>query len=382
MRQSHSKARRCEPERESSGTHHATRLPTRVDPLTLPHLELGPTDIVPSRAYARLALQLMDAGYIDNDDSRIGISSPDLVAQAFNRCIEMHKGETPLLTGLEFFLHVESPPELYSFEEEWDEAQVEETFQSHWFYTIETCGMNSRLLEPRFNYLEAKAPGLFRAALNILDRCVNPIIRSGSPNSTREVMEEHQWGGCDDNDTFFEEYLCINGDEMEYEGVSPLAFREGLPEWLIQPMSVRSYNEPASEPAIGDQVLGEVEINGYAQHADPEVAAIAQCLLDLISAAKSFDEAEFEVFMLVYRSPVHMMSLLRWNKKDNLQRAYDNFIDDASANADCFTYEITQTFVGRDDESFKKWIKGFEATLTILNRANTLIGFISVSDDQ
>ena len=380
MRQSHSKARRCEPERESCGTHHAPRLRARVDPLALPKLNLGTTDIAPSGVHARLALQFMDAGYLNDDDCLISTSSADLVVLALKRCIEKNKGETPLLTDFAINLFVDTPPDFYNMDEDWDQEKVAAYFVNHWFYTIDTDGMNVRLLEPRFNIIEAKAPGLFRAALNILDRSVSPITRSGTPNAIREMMEEHQWGGFDNNEYYFEECVGCPEEESEDDGVSPLLFREGLPEWLVKPMSSEMYEFP--DPSNEDQTLEAALVSGYAQHADPDVAAIAQCLLDLESAAKTFTDADMSFHMLIYQSPIYAMSILRWNKGDNLQRAVDDYIHDANRNADCFTPEITQTFVGRDDESFKKWIRGFVATMTILNRANTLIEIISVPDDN
>ena len=93
-------------------------------------------------------------------------------------------------------------------------------------------------------------------------------------------------------------------------------------------------------------------------------------------------EEEFGFYMLAYLYPVFMLTLLRWNRGDNLRHAYDEFLEMANGCMDSYNSTVAQTFVGRDDESFKKWIRGFEAALIILNRANTLIELISVPDDN
>lgn len=380
MRPSHSKARQHEPEREGCGTYHAASLRNRFDPLALPKLELGATDHVPCREFAQLALQFLNAGYLDDNESLLGTSSADLVVLALNRCIEKHKGETPLLTDLSFHLHVATPPELWNTDGEYCPEEINSMFVSQWFYSIETDGMESRLLEPRYNVVEPKAPGLFRTALLKLETCVNPFVLSGTPNTLRAVMADHMWGGMDDNEAFFEECMCSEEAEEEFDGVSPKSFRNGLPNWLVQPMESANCSDP--DPGKDNPILNEDEIAGYAKHADPEIAAIATCLMDFDSATKVMKEEEFGFYMLAYLYPVFMLTLLRWNRGDNLRHAYDEFLEMANGCMDSYNSTVAQTFVGRDDESFKKWIRGFEAALIILNRANTLIELISVPDDN
>lgn len=380
MRRSYPKARRFDPEREGSGSHHAVRLRPRFDPLALPSLDVGSSCAIPSRNCARLALQFLDAGYLK--DAHSDLHAGTLVCNAVQECIDQNKGETPAFADMQMYLSVSTAPTIYDPDYgDGNPLDLTEKFSDNWHYCLEAHGVESRLLEPRFAAIEAKAPGLFKTALDAFTDAVYPIITPGTPESIRALATRYFWFDTDNQEAFVEEFVMYNDDVPQEEDgiISPESFRQGLPAWLVSPQ--QTIESEDSKPSEYSMRLSDTELEILASHGDPEIARIAQCTIDLKLHAVKLDKSNLMFYPQDGYTPVYPLLLLRWNTQDQIRHSFDEYIHVANGNCDCYTPEFASTFVGRDDESFKAWLSGFEAAMTILNRAHCLVELISVPDN-
>ena len=378
MRKSNPKARQFEPKCRSGGPAYATVQRSRTDPLALPKIQVGGATLKGSALEAKLALQWMDAGYID--ESMVELTTQSLIETAFNRWIARNKGETPLFSDMLFSYKLVGPPDLEIDEDDYSDVEREVVDDKKaWHFSINSEHVGCRLLEPRFNEIEKRAPGLFQTAIATYQRVIFPITSPGTPDAIMSFYEQEMWMGNANQENVHEEMVVYSGmeeDEVDEVMLMPVTFRQGIPEWLLPPMP-----DKTEKPLHWDQQeLSQLEVRDLANSADSEIATIAQRVLDLQALEEPIKNSNFGSDR--GRCPLYPLVLLRWNESDNVRRAIDDIIERANQSLDFYTTEICSMYVGRTDKAFKKWRTNFDAVLQGLKIGHSLVESLSVPDDN
>lgn len=360
MRKSYPKARRFEPGFDLCGKAHAPVRVNRFDPLRLPEFDQTATAIEGTPREASVALMLWDAGYID--ESMAGVSTSKLVEVGFANLIKRHKGDTPRLTDLSFGYSLSGNVDI----------STEKSSPSDWAYIIDCDRVESRLLEPRFQSIEDKAPGLFRTAVLVYDEVLRRFAPTGTPMQVACLAEMELWFGTSDQNEFLEEAECCGYeiDDLE-EFVTPESFRKELPEWL-------QYNLRSTKQNRKTKPLSLRALRTLSKSADREIADLARICLQLKDCDNRMEDLRFPI----ETCSVYPLTLLRWNERDEMRHAYDDFLNRANESQDYYCSVLTESWVGIDQKSFMTWLRQFEACLDALKLANDLIELISVPDND
>ena len=361
MRQGTTKARHVEPERDLCGPANAAVRSGRVDPLTLPVLQPSAFNEIGDPIEATFALHWLDAGYLD--DTMAEQSTTSLVETGFQNWFNKLLGETPALTGMGFAYSMSGDRPAYS------DVKPDRAF---WSFEIDLDGVVIRLLEPKFNEIESKAPGLFLTALETYDSVMCQVGLTGTPQCVRYLAEYSLWCGID-NDEDYREELELNGMTPEdMEGLLlPSQFDDALPAWIL--------GKPDKDGAAR-LLLNTKALDALAASSDPEIAKIATLVLalqqskDAVVAARIDKPDDME--------PIYPLALLRWNRDDEIGRGYDDIINRANECGDGYTTVLVAESVEHGSDAFQEWRERYEPVLAALGHANALLELISVADED
>jgi len=363
MRSRTAKARQFEPGGDLRGTAVAALRSHRFDPLSLPVFDQQAIQDLGTSKEAAFALHWLDAGYLD--ESMSDLSATTLVKIGFERWIEKWLGETPYLCSMVFAYTLSG--DMYSHNER---EQPDD-----WLFSIDQDAPDSRFLEPRFNVIEQKAPGLFQTAIGVYESVVGRIGLAGTPETVRSMAGYELWCGTDTHEDFVEELNDMGYSEEDIETMlTPNDYRSSLPAWLLCPQP----SEDETEPQVLRPMLTDDALTALAETSDPEIADIATSVLALKGCKEALDDAVLNVDA----APIYLFSLLRWNEDDQVRRAYDDIVQRANECGDGYSSELTEEWVGSDSESFQQWRERYESVFTALKQANKLIELLSVPDDS
>lgn len=300
-----------------------------------------------------MALYWLEAGYID--DSLAHLPARELVQHAFEVWEKRHLGSLEHLSPINLGYACSG------------DTGFRRAGEDAWLFTLETDSGMYRFMEPRYNDIEAKAPGLFEAALHEIERVGSAVGWLATPLHMRYQASYMLWCGNDDQDIWVEEMLA-NGhnEESIKEYLSPQGYDSSFPHaWLLD---------------CGERLSGRAIAKLSKQTADAELAEIARC----VKALRGIDARRIGQCLL---SPedgqtVYPTAILRWNSDDELSRALDDFIHEANNCGDGFTAEISCEPVEYGLKGFNEWRGRMEEVFRALRLINQLIGLVSVPDTE
>lgn len=346
MRKSTSKTRRLDKGFDLGGSLAPAVRIHRADPLSLPVLVGVKAPSVVLQSEAMMALWLLKAGYLD--ESQGDLSPGGLVKAGFERWSNKWLGETPNMAELQLGYNLD-----YGLNEE-----------DEWVFSIELPQpLGIRLLEPRFNEIEPRAPGLFQTALATIEAVMWRIAPPGTPGAIRDLLGNSVWCGNATEEDFRDEMFANGCTEEDMEGMlTPAMFDQELPSWIIDPKAVLKKNQ----------------LKALARQSDlPEIAAIARSVIALDALGK-----DIETFEVGDAYPVYSLALMRWNPNDECIRGYDDYIQRANECADAYTTSIVEEFVPRREEDFNTLLKRVQPALRGIKLTNELVGLLSIPDDS
>lgn len=303
-------------------------------------------DRKPTAKEVQLALNWLEAGYLD--DTMLDQSAYRLVKTGLEGWLSHWLGDTPVLADLQLSYSVEG---IY---QDKDEA---------WDFCIDVNAPAIRLLEPVFQSIEDRAPGLFETAIHTLETVIGRVVMVGTPREIRRMAVHSLWMGNENTNDLIEEWRLYDYDEETImEMMTPDKFDAGLPEWVLK----------------AKQRLTQKQLRALIGPSDAEVAGIAKCVLDLLKLKKKVNS-----FQVEEAQPIYPLALLRWCNMDSVARIHDDIVHEANANGgDYFTSEIHSAQVGRAPEEFHAWLAWMEPSLTAIKLANQLIGYLSVEEED
>lgn len=344
MRKRHATARQFESERATGGTATAAIQLHRTDPLSLPRLSPLITPHRDTALEVEMALNWLDAGYLDNSMAKL--PAKVLIQSAFKRWVDRWARNLENLSPLDIGYTVNDS----------------DNHEGDWTSILDCDSPNEvRLMEPRYLEISRKAPGLYETALYHLEMTVCRVSNPGTPMGIMEMASDILWLGATDEEEFREVMLEGYGMDPEELGerCTPAVFRNGLPEWLLRPK----------------KGLNQRKLQELVKSEDEEIAALAKSALALARIGKKVPMFEPSDYMTIYP-----LSLMRWNTNDQVLRCFDDIINEANYCGDGYTTYIIEERVARTPEAFQRWLSDMKVVLTVLGHANTLIGLMSIPD--
>lgn len=300
-----------------------------------------------------MALYWLEAGYID--DSLAYLSARELVRFGFEAWEKRHLGTLEHMPPINLGYACSG------------NTGFQRTAGDEWLFTLEIDSGMYRFMEPRYNDIEAKAPGLFEAALHEIERVGCAVGWLATPLHMRYQAGYMLWCGNDDQEIWFEEMLANGHDEESIkEYLSPQGYDNSFPHpWLLD-----------CKKRLSDRVIGKLS----KQTADTELADIARCVkalrgVDVMRVAQCLSPPED-------CQTVYPTAILRWNSDDEIGRALDDFIHEANNCGDGFTAAISFEPVEHGLKGFNEWRGRMEKVFHALRLINQLIGLVSVPDTE
>lgn len=346
MHRSHQKARQFEPGCDLRGTHHAAITRHRIDPLALPRVDPEAVRVDDTSEDAQLALLWLDAGYVD--DSLADRPASQLTALAIERWMTRWTGEALNVGSLS--VTFASHSHYYGREE-----------RENWAFNIDMDAPPSRVLQPRFEHIEAKAAGLFETAFSVLEAALSHVPWAGTPGGIQYVAEMYLWMGMSTDEDIREELIHCGMEPEDIEDrLLPSAYREGIPDWCLSPK----------------RKLTKKQLKQLSKSPDDEVASIAKHTLALMSVV-----GKGSSFQVDDEFPLYPLVLLRWAESDAVLRCYDDVVHEANTNSDSFTSCVRNDAVSRiEPGEFNTWRSELEPTLTSIGIIDKLVGLLSIPD--
>lgn len=343
MQRSYPKARHVGEKGGGGGTVAASLRIHRRDPLALPVIDRRVTEYKGSPKDACFALALLDAGMID--ESATG-TAPSLILKALTEWVNRRLGDTPALSELSLGY---STAEVDWYGHRHDDAI---------YACIDLSAIPSRFMEPRFDYFEERAPGLYRTAFDVMEKAAWAMgLYCGTPMDLKDRAAMWLWFGMDNQEDVIEELLNCDIDPEDW--LTPDRFMCELPTWIVE----RAKRLPRKK------------LRELAKARDAEVAELARLTLRLAAMTK-----KLPVWSLDDEESVYPIALLRWNQSDNLLRCYDELIHRANETQG----EGTTTLIYSEHVPFDEmpaWIADMNRSFEALALINQLVACLSVEDD-
>lgn len=302
--------------------------------------------------WARLALVLMDAKYID--EAAPQKSAPDLVAAGLRRMFSKHCAELAhigfkitVTTGLENVLSThrcrddvnnDSLFALISCDGSWDGSELATVVER----------------------LEAKEPGLGESVLNRLEVAAARLsIPYKTPSAIRHLCAAHLWFWTDSQEEFLEAMQDHGYEEDEIEdreSFGPASFDRLFPEWVCKPSS-----------RIKKARLKELQ----SQAGEVGVVSKSLCRLDSVLGRKfgygSLDDVD--------AITAAFCGYPDWKPEDGMQRFLDD-LDNAWAYDEYATDVSGYELIGSSQEEMRAWVKKTMQFFKAAQAFDELLGLI------
>lgn len=341
MLQSNAKHRQFEPGYDiGGGAHHATFTSRRVDPLALPRVDPAVATLMDTPFDAQMALYWLDAGYLD--ESMHNLPARQLAQAGFQRWASKQLGE--LADEIDLTLGYSGEP---------DRSRP----KGEWSVSVELDTPSCRLMEPRFNTIEAKTPGLYQTALSVLETALWRANCCGTPAGVHSRVAYMLWFGIDDQESLIDELIGMGAEPEDLEGrLMPDDFKKSIPDWVLNAKST----------------LSKSRLKQLAKTGDDEVVQIAALVLTLQKLEGTIREKVVEEAESVYP-----LALMRWNSEDQVLRGFDDAIEDANNCCDNYTSWIAAETIEPGAEAFKAWLDDYSLYLQAIGAAYRLIKLLS-----
>ena len=325
-----------------------------VDPLSLPDISQAFGEIRPrheTTKWAELALRCVDSGIITDDDANCANDPIELVKRGLGQWSSRITGGLPNLACIE--MNVSVMPDAIQFEEKFEKPAA-----NQWYWSLEADGTIAYTLKEKVTALDETCPGLGETALHYLDAVSFRTWLALTPSCCRSFAENEWWCGASTDEDYEECFKDFNGEEPDREmRVFPSEYDAAFPKNVLSPK----------------KVLDDAALKGLTA-LDGPVAEVARTLLDISrdlerdSAFPSMEDTQYE--------SVYFSAILRWDDSDPILSFFDDWINSANQNCDCYVPTIGVDGAELDAAGFDRWKTLTENGFALLSHLDKLVGLL------